>query len=220
MMAYLQIAIDGPAGSGKSTVAKEISKRLGITYLDTGAMYRAVTLEALNHKVDLHNPEALKKIVSQMDLNMTVSKLYVNNIDVTDAIRTPEVTRNVSVVSMDAYVRAEMVKMQQKIALGQAVIMDGRDIGTVVLPNATYKFFLVADPTERAKRRLLELKAKGFEATLEALVEEIILRDELDSNREISPLKKAEDAIEVDTTAYTIEEVVVLILDYVKGVRK
>lgn len=219
-MAYLQIAIDGPAGSGKSTVAKEISKRLGITYLDTGAMYRAVTLEALNHKVDLHNPEALKKIVSQMDLNMTVSKLYVNNIDVTDAIRTPEVTRNVSVVSMDAYVRAEMVKMQQKIALGQAVIMDGRDIGTVVLPNATYKFFLVADPTERAKRRLLELKAKGFEATLEALVEEIILRDELDSNREISPLKKAEDAIEVDTTAYTIEEVVVLILDYVKGVRK
>lgn len=219
-MAYLQIAIDGPAGSGKSTVAKEISKRLGITYLDTGAMYRAVTLEALNHKVDLHNPEALKKIVNQMDLNMTVSKLYVNNIDVTDAIRTPEVTRNVSVVSMDAYVRAEMVKMQQKIALGQAVIMDGRDIGTVVLPNATYKFFLVADPTERAKRRLLELKAKGFEATLEALVEEIILRDELDSNREISPLKKAEDAIEVDTTAYTIEEVVVLILDYVKGVRK
>ncbi|MDH8677056.1 (d)CMP kinase [Fusibacter bizertensis] len=219
-MAYLQIAIDGPAGSGKSTVAKEISKRLGITYLDTGAMYRAVTLEALNHKVDLHNPEALKKIVNQMDLNMTVSKLYVNNIDVTDAIRTPEVTRNVSVVSMDAYVRSEMVKMQQKIALGQAVIMDGRDIGTVVLPNATYKFFLVADPTERAKRRLLELKAKGFEATLEALVEEIILRDELDSNREISPLKKAEDAIEVDTTSYTIEEVVVLILDYVKGVRK
>ena len=219
-MAYLQIAIDGPAGSGKSTVAKEISKRLGITYLDTGAMYRAVTLEALNHKVDLHNPEALKKIVNQMDLNMTVSKLYVNNIDITDAIRTPEVTRNVSVVSMDAYVRSEMVKMQQKIALGQAVIMDGRDIGTVVLPNATYKFFLVADPTERAKRRLLELKAKGFEATLEALVEEIILRDELDSNREISPLKKAEDAIEVDTTSYTIEEVVVLILDYVKGVRK
>ena len=219
-MAYLQIAIDGPAGSGKSTVAKEISKRLGITYLDTGAMYRAVTLEALNHKVDLHNPEALKKIVNQMDLNMTVSKLYVNNIDVTDAIRTPEVTKNVSVVSMDAYVRSEMVKMQQKIALGQAVIMDGRDIGTVVLPNATYKFFLVADPTERAKRRLLELKAKGFEATLEALVEEIILRDELDSNREISPLKKAEDAIEVDTTSYTIEEVVVLILDYVKGVRK
>lgn len=219
-MAYLQIAIDGPAGSGKSTVAKEISKRLGITYLDTGAMYRAVTLEALNQKVELHNSEALKQIVDQMTLNMTVSKLYVNNIDVTEAIRAPEVSNNVSVVSMDAYVRSEMVKKQQKIALGQAVIMDGRDIGTTVLPKATYKFFLVADPIERANRRLLELKAKGFEASLDTLVEEIITRDNLDSNRAISPLRKAEDAIEIDTTSHSIEEVITMILEYVKGLRK
>ncbi len=219
-MAYLQIAIDGPAGSGKSTVAKEISKRLGITYLDTGAMYRAVTLEALSQKVELHDAEALKQIVDQMTLNMTVSKLYVNNIDVTEAIRAPEVSNNVSVVSMDAYVRSEMVKKQQKIALGQAVIMDGRDIGTTVLPKATYKFFLVADPIERANRRLLELKAKGFEASLDTLVEEIITRDNLDSNRAISPLRKAEDAIEIDTTSHSIEEVITMILEYVKGLRK
>lgn len=219
-MAYLQIAIDGPAGSGKSTVAKEISKQLGITYLDTGAMYRAVTLEALNHSVDLQNSDALKKIVDQMTLNMTITKIFVNNVDVSEAIRTPEVSRNVSVVAMDAYVRSEMVKIQQKIALGQAVIMDGRDIGTTVLPNATYKFFLIADPVERAKRRLLELQAKGFEASLSGLVEEIIKRDELDSNREISPLKKAEDAIEIDTTSHTIDEVTAMILDYVKGLRK
>lgn len=219
-MAYLQIAIDGPAGSGKSTVAKEISKRLGITYLDTGAMYRAVTLEALSQRVELHDSEALKQIVDQMTLNMTLSKLYVNNIDVTEAIRTPEVSKNVSVVSMDAYVRSEMVKKQQKIALGQAVIMDGRDIGTTVLPNATYKFFLVADPIERANRRLLELKTKGFEASLDTLVEDIITRDNLDSNRAISPLRKAEDAIEIDTTSHSIEEVITMILDYVKGLRK
>ncbi|GAB6108889.1 (d)CMP kinase [Fusibacter bizertensis] len=219
-MAYLQIAIDGPAGSGKSTVAKEISKQLGITYLDTGAMYRAVTLEALNHSVDLQNPDALKKIVDQMTLNMTITKIFVNNVDVSEAIRTPEVSRNVSVVAMDAYVRAEMVKIQQKIALGQAVIMDGRDIGTTVLPNATYKFFLIADPIERAKRRRLELQAKGFEASLDDLVKEIIKRDELDSNREISPLKKADDAIEIDTTSHTIDEVATMILDYVKGLRK
>ena len=188
-MLNLQIAIDGPAGSGKSTVAKEIAKRLQITYLDTGAMYRAVTLFALRSQADVSCSQALKKIVDTIDLDITPSQIFVDGEDVSEAIRTPEVTRNVSYVSMDAYVRAQMVALQQKIAHGKSVIMDGRDIGTTVLPDADYKFFLIADPVERAKRRKLELDAKGFEATIEALTLEIIERDKLDSERAISDRK-------------------------------
>ena len=215
-MLNIQIAIDGPAGSGKSTVAKEIAKRLDITYLDTGAMYRAVTLFALRSQIDICNSDALKKIVDAIDLDITPSQLFVGGEDVTDAIRTPEVTRNVSLVSMDAYVRAQMVSLQQKIAHGKSVIMDGRDIGTTVLPDATYKFFLIADPVERAKRRKLELDAKGFETTIEALTSEIIERDKLDSERDVSPLKSAEDAVEIDTTFMSIEQVVRTIIEYVE----
>lgn len=215
-MLNIQIAIDGPAGSGKSTVAKEIAKRLEITYLDTGAMYRAVTLFALRSQVDVCSSEALKMVVDTIDLDITPSQLIVNGEDVTDAIRTPEVTRNVSYVSMDAYVRAKMVSLQQKIAHGKSVIMDGRDIGTTVLPDAAYKFFLIADPVERAKRRKLELDAKGFETTIEALTSEIIARDKLDSERDVSPLKCAEDAVEIDTTFMSIEQVVRTIIEYVE----
>lgn len=215
-MLNIQIAIDGPAGSGKSTVAKEIAKRLDITYLDTGAMYRAVTLFALRSQADICSSDALKKIVDAIDLDITPSQLFVGGEDVTDAIRTPEVTRNVSLVSMDAYVRAQMVSLQQKIAHGKSVIMDGRDIGTTVLPDATYKFFLIADPVERAKRRKLELDAKGFETTIEALTSEIIERDKLDSERDVSPLKCAEDAVEIDTTFMSIEQVVRTIIEYVE----
>ena len=215
-MVNIQIAIDGPAGSGKSTVAKEIAKRLEITYLDTGAMYRAVTLFAIRSQVDVCSSEALKAVVDTIDLDITPSQLFVDGEDVTDAIRTPEVTRNVSYVSMDAYVRAQMVSLQQKIAHGKSVIMDGRDIGTTVLPDADYKFFLIADPVERAKRRKLELDAKGFETTIEALTQEIIARDKLDSERDVSPLKCAEDAVEIDTTFMSIEEVVRTIIEYVE----
>lgn len=216
-MLNLQIAIDGPAGSGKSTVAKEIAKRLQITYLDTGAMYRAVTLFALRSQADVSSAQALKAIVDSIELDITPTQLFVGGEDVSDAIRTPEVTRNVSYVSMDGYVRAQMVALQQKIALGKSVIMDGRDIGTTVLPDANYKFFLIADPVERAKRRKLELDAKGFEATIEMLTLEIIERDKLDSERAISPLKRAEDAIELDTTFMSIEEVVQNIVAYVEN---
>ena len=216
-MLNLQIAIDGPAGSGKSTVAKEIAKRLQITYLDTGAMYRAVTLFALRSQADVSCSQALKKIVDTIDLDITPSQIFVDGEDVSEAIRTPEVTRNVSYVSRDAYVRAQMVALQQKIAHGKSVIMDGRDIGTTVLPDADYKFFLIADPVERAKRRKLELDAKGFEATIEALTLEIIERDKLDSERAISPLKRAEDAIELDTTFMSIEEVIQNIVAYVEN---
>lgn len=215
-MLNLQIAIDGPAGSGKSTVAKEIAKRLNITYLDTGAMYRAVTLIALRNQVDVCSAEALKTIVDTIDLDITPTQLFVGGEEVSEAIRTPEVTRNVSFVSMDAYVREQMVTLQQKIAHGKSVIMDGRDIGTTVLPDAAYKFFLIADPVERAKRRKLELDAKGFETTIEALTSEIIARDKLDSERDVSPLKCAEDAVEIDTTFMSIEDVVRTIIEYVE----
>ena len=215
-MSILHIAVDGPAGSGKSTVAKIIAERLKITYLDTGAMYRAITFAALTATIDLYDAQALKTIVDKIDLKINPTAIYVDGVDVTEAIRTPEVTQNVSVVSMDPYVRAEMVNMQRKIASGQSVIMDGRDIGTVVLPDANYKFFLVADPVERAKRRLIELKAKGFNTSLEALTDEIVKRDALDSGREVSPLRKASGAIEIDTTFMTIEEVVAFIIDAIK----
>ncbi len=211
-MVNLQIAIDGPAGSGKSTVAKEIAKRLNITYLDTGAMYRAVTLLALRKKADILSAKALKSIVDTIKLDITPTQLFVNGEEVSEAIRTPEVTKNVSSVSMDQYVREQMVALQQKIAHGKSVIMDGRDIGTTVLPNAAYKFFLIADPVERAKRRKIEFDAKGFETTIETLTMEIIERDKLDSQRQFSPLKRAIDAIEIDTTFMTIEDVVQTII--------
>lgn len=214
-MSPLQIAIDGPAGSGKSTVAKLISKRLNITYLDTGAMYRAVTWFALREAIDLSDSNALKSLVDRMQLEIKPQSIRVNDEEVTEAIREPIISRNVSVVSMDAYVRSEMVALQRKIASNQPVIMDGRDIGTVVLPNAQYKFFLVADPMERAKRRRIELLDKGYDTSLEQLFEEIILRDKLDSEREVAPLKKAEDAIEIDTTHLDIEGVVAKIISYI-----
>lgn len=212
-MSILHIAVDGPAGSGKSTVAKIIAERLKITYLDTGAMYRAITFAALKAQIDLYDAVALKGLVDQINLKITPNAIFVDDVEVTEAIRTPEVTRNVSVVSMDPYVRAELVNMQRRIASGQSVIMDGRDIGTVVLPDANHKFFLVADPVERAKRRLLELKAKGFDTSLETLTDEIIKRDALDSGREVSPLKKAVDAMEIDTTFMSIEDVVASIIN-------
>lgn len=214
-MSPLQIAIDGPAGSGKSTVAKLISKRMNITYLDTGAMYRAVTWFALREAIDLADSNALKSLVDRMQLEIKQQSIRVNDEEVTEAIREPIISRNVSVVSMDAYVRSEMVALQRKIASNQPVIMDGRDIGTVVLPNAQYKFFLVADPMERAKRRRIELLDKGYETSLEQLFQEIVLRDKLDSEREVAPLKKAEDAIEIDTTHLDIEGVVSKILSYI-----
>lgn len=217
IMQMLQIAIDGPAGSGKSTVAKEIAKRLDITYLDTGAMYRAVTLAVLNENADVNDALALKRVVDAIDLDITHSHLFISGKDVTEDIRMPEVTQNVSFVSMDGYVRNKMVELQRKIASGKSVIMDGRDIGTVVLPDAPYKFYLIADPVERAKRRKLELEAKGLVIDLEALTQEIITRDTLDSGRVVSPLKPAEDAIEIDTTHLNIEEVIQKIMSLIKA---
>ena len=212
-MSIIQIAIDGPAGSGKSTVAKIIAQKLNITYLDTGAMYRAVTFQALKESLDLNDSASLKALVDQIVLEISLDEIKVNGVDCTDAIRTPEVTQNVSYVAKDAYVREKMVDLQQKIAGNQSVVMDGRDIASHVLPNAKFKYFLVASSEERAKRRIVDLKAKGFDVSLQEMIEDIEARDKIDQEREAAPLKQAPDAVLIDTTKLTIDQVVAKIIN-------
>ena len=208
----LQIAIDGPAGAGKSSVAKVLARRLGCIYLDTGAMYRAVTWLALQKQVAFDDMEGIKDLLQTIELEFKdvdgMQHLYCNATDVTEAIRTPEISANVSAVSMIPQVREAMTAQQQKIAAGSDVLMDGRDIGTTVLPNARYKFFLTASLEERARRRALELEQKGIAVDMEQLIADIALRDKKDSEREVSPLKQAEDAVLIDTSSLTFDEVV------------
>ncbi|MBR4945264.1 MAG: (d)CMP kinase [Peptococcaceae bacterium] len=208
----LQVAIDGPAGAGKSSVAKVLARRLGCIYLDTGAMYRAVTWLAMNQQVAFDNESGMKQLLDTLQLEFKeidgVQHLFCNGTDVTEAIRTPEISANVSAVSMIPMVREEMTSQQRKIAAGFDVLMDGRDIGTTVLPDAQYKFFLTASLEERAKRRALELEQKGVAVDMQQLMADIALRDEKDSNREVSPLRQAEDAVLVDTSDLTFDEVV------------
>lgn len=211
-MRTIQIAIDGPAGSGKSTVAKTIAEKMNILYLDTGAMYRALTYYMIEKGASVQDSSALKKHLDEMQLVLKPKQVFVDGKDVTEAIRMPEVTRNVSFVAMDPYVREQMMLKQRALAGHQSVIMDGRDIGTVVLPNAEYKFFLIASSLERAKRRLIELKGRGHETDLETLVQEIETRDKMDSERAHAPLIKAEDALLIDTTTMSIEDVVTYIM--------
>ncbi|MDK2866124.1 MAG: CMP/dCMP kinase [Clostridiales bacterium] len=213
----IQIAIDGPAGSGKSTVAKKLAQVLGFIYLDTGAMYRTVTLKALRSQIDLDDSQALWRIVDTIAIDFDKDRVLMDREDCTEAIRLPEVSRNVSKVAMDAHVRDVMVKQQQQIAADKNVIMDGRDIGTHVLPNADYKFFLVASTEERAGRRLRELSAKGFDTDLKTLIKEIELRDKLDSERACAPLAQAPDAICIDTTTANIDEVVNALLEIIQN---
>ena len=208
----LQIAIDGPAGAGKSSVAKVLARRLGGIFLDTGAMYRAVTWLARQKQVAFDDMEGIKDLLQTIELEFKdvdgMQHLYCNGTDVTEAIRTPEISANVSAVSMIPQVREAMTTQQQKIAAGSDVLMDGRDIGTTVLPNARYKFFLTASLEERARRRALELEQKGIAVDMEQLIADIALRDKKDSEREVSPLKQAEDAVLIDTSSLTFDEVV------------
>ncbi|MCH4888848.1 (d)CMP kinase [Acidaminobacter sp. JC074] len=212
---FLSIAVDGPAGSGKSTVAKAVAKNLGITYLDTGAMYRMVTLDVLRNKVSIKDMEAIKTLLDKIKIEFRTEGLFLNNDDVTTEIRNDVVANHVSDVAAIGIVREKMVAMQREIAKGQSIIMDGRDIGTHVLKDASHKFYLVASVEERAKRRLLEFEAQGIDMTLEELMKDIERRDGIDSNREINPLKQAHDAILVDTTKMTIEEVINFIMSEV-----
>lgn len=216
MTKKISIAIDGPAAAGKSTVAKIVAEKLSYIYIDTGAMYRAITFKALNEGADLQNESAIVAILEKTTINLLPGEkgqlVYLDDQDVTNEIRTASVTNSVSIVAKHPLVRREMVARQQQFAIGGGVVMDGRDIGTHVLPNAEVKIFLLASVEERALRRHSENLSKGFPSDLEKLKQEIILRDKLDSEREAAPLKKAEDAEELDTTSLSIEEVVEKIL--------
>ncbi len=217
----INIAIDGPAGAGKSTIAKLVSKTFGIIYLDTGAMYRAVALKAVNEGIDTSSVSALSKLVECIDIKIDYSmgeqRIFVDGKDVTSLIRTPEVSIGASNVAVVPEVRLKMVELQRAIAKENSVVMDGRDIGTYVLPDADFKFFLTASVEERAKRRFLEQTQKGLTGiSLEEVKKDIEYRDNNDSNREFAPLKKADDAIEVDTTSLNIEQVAEKIIGYIK----
>ncbi|MBE3568592.1 MAG: (d)CMP kinase [Bacillales bacterium] len=220
MVKEIQIAIDGPAAAGKSTVAKLVARKLSYLYIDTGAMYRALTYKALRLRADLEDEQELAKILNNTNIKLVQKngeqRVLLDGMDVTDEIRSHEVTKHVSTVSKHPLVRKEMVERQRELARKGGIVMDGRDIGTHVLPNAEVKIFLVATVEERAKRRLRENLAKGFESDLVQLMKEIALRDKMDSEREASPLKKADDAIELDTTSLSIEKVVDHIMELVK----
>ena len=212
-MKTIQIAIDGPASSGKSTVAKIIAKDFGYTYLDTGAMYRAATYIALKNQISPDEPTQLLELLEQYPISFGRAEngeqlVFVGDVDVTNPIRENEVTNTVSAFAAIPAVREKLVALQQEIAQQGGIVMDGRDIGTVVLPKAELKIFLVASVDERAERRYKENLSKGIKTDLETLKEEIAARDYKDSHRETSPLKQAEDAIYLDTTGLSIIEVV------------
>ncbi|MGM0839888.1 MAG: (d)CMP kinase [Bacillota bacterium] len=211
-MKKLRIAIDGPAAAGKSTVAKIVAGKLSYLYIDTGAMYRSLTYKALKLNIDLHDENGLKELLAQTKITLEPTDdgqiVYVDGENVTDEIRQAAVTNSVSHVAVHSQVREEMVNRQQQLAKQGAVVMDGRDIGTHVIPDAEIKVFLLASVDERAQRRHEENLSKGFPSDLEQLKVEIALRDKIDSEREVAPLKKADDAIEIDTTSLSIPEVV------------
>ena len=212
------IAIDGLAGSGKSTTARNVASKLGFLYLDTGAMYRAVTMAVLSDSIDLKDEKAIKSCVAsiEIDFDRIGSRVFLNGKDISHEIRGEKVTSNVSAVSALPQVREKMVQLQRKIAGERDSIVEGRDIGTVVFPDADIKFFMIAEITERAKRRCKDLLKLNVERELEQIVQDLKLRDELDSSRELSPLKKAVDAIEVNTTTMTINQQIDLIVSHAK----
>lgn len=208
----LQVAIDGPASAGKSTVAKLVATKFNYIYCDTGAMYRAITYKVLQNKVDLDDEAAINKIVQNSVISFKPTengqKVFIDGEDITEAIRSEKVTNSVSAVSALGSVRKQLSDQQQTLAANGGIVMDGRDIGSTVLPNAEVKIFLIASVDERAERRYKENIAKGMDTSLEVLKQEIRDRDYKDSHRALSPLVKAKDAIEVDTTSMTINEVV------------
>lgn len=213
----LIIAIDGPAASGKSTTARHVAERLGYTYIDTGAMYRAVTLAVLRNGLDPNDRAAVEAIAAEVSVQLRHSPegnqiVLLNGEDVSVAIRAPEVTADVSAVSSHEGVRRRLVQIQHTIGAEGGIVMDGRDIGTVVFPDADLKIFMVADIRARAERRRAELLAMGSDVTVDGLADQIAARDHLDSSRANSPLRRADDAIEIDTSALDIEQQVELVV--------
>lgn len=213
-MVNFQVAIDGPAGSGKSSISKIVSSKLGFTHIDTGAMYRAVTFEAINRKINVSDENAFT-FVKDIDVKYQNDCVYLNNVDVTEEIRKPIITSNVSAVSKHKIVRDKMVDFQRKSAQKGKIIMDGRDIGTVVLPSADLKVYLTASAEERAMRRMKELLPTNPDVVYQLILKDIMERDHQDSTRLISPLKKADDAITIDTTNLSITDVCDLIIKLV-----
>ncbi|MCE5036001.1 (d)CMP kinase [Staphylococcus haemolyticus] len=218
-MDLINIALDGPAAAGKSTIARQVASKLSMIYVDTGAMYRAITYKYLQND----NQEDFKTLVNQTTLELTYDKskgqrILLDNQDVTDFLRENDVTQNVSYVASKEPVRTFAVEKQKDLAAKKGIVMDGRDIGTVVLPDAELKVFMIASVEERAERRQKENEQRGIPSTLSQLKKEIEERDHYDMNRDISPLKKADDAVTVDTTGKTIEEVTEEIMTLVNNI--
>lgn len=223
MSKNLIVAIDGPAGSGKSTSAKLVALKLGYLYIDTGAMYRAVTFLSINRR--LHSDKDITELAESIDIRLKFdngfTEVIVDNTDITDELRSYEVNKRVSDVSKIEGVRKALVKKQREYALqNKGIVMEGRDIGTVVFPDADVKIFLTATLTQRVNRRAKEYESKGIDIPVENIKENLINRDRIDSTREVSPLIKASDAVEIDTSSVTIEEQVELILNEVKKTEK
>ncbi len=217
----MQIAIDGPAGAGKSTISKFVASEMGYLYIDTGAMYRAIGYKALENNISLDESEKIDAMAKESEIELKITdhgqSIYLDGKDVTGKIRTPEVSMAASKVSAIGGVRRTLVELQRKIAGSNNVIMDGRDIGTVVLPDAEIKIFLTASAEDRAMRRYLELKEKGTETSYQAVLEDMQKRDYQDSHRAESPLKAADDATVIDTSGQTLGESVQLIVDFIKS---
>lgn len=217
----IKIALDGPSGSGKSTVAKELSKRLNILYLDTGAMYRAVALKTISLGADTFDEQAVSAFINDIDIGIKyvdgAQRIFLDGIDVSEKIREPHVSMAASNVSSLKCVRLKMVEMQRKIASELSCVLDGRDIGSFVLPNADYKFYITASVDVRADRRYKELTLRGHKVDFEELKKEIEQRDYNDKHRDFAPLVQAEDAIYVDTSFMTAEQVVNKIIAYIEG---
>ena len=217
MSKIYKIAIDGPSGAGKSTIAKRIAQELAIDYIDTGAMYRAVGLKMLRLGIPMEENEVLLEMLGNTDVDFSEGKVYLDGEDVSGLIRTQEVSKAASDCSAFASVRRKLVELQQAMGRRKSVIMDGRDIGTVVLRDAEYKFYLTATAEERAMRRYKELRGKGSEDTYEKVLEDVNRRDYNDMHREVDPLRQAEDAVLIDSTNMSIDEVVDFIISRVRA---
>ena len=207
-MKNLIVAIDGPAGSGKSTIAKLLAKKYNLTYIDTGAMYRMITLSLLENNIDISDLKEVERVLNTVNLDMQGDKFYLDNVDVSTKIREKRINDNVSKVASIKIVRSNLVDLQRKISNNKDVILDGRDVGTVIFPNAQVKIFLIASPEERARRRYNEFLEKKTEITYDEVLKSIKEKDHIDSTRDESPFVKADDAIELDSTNLTIEDVI------------
>ena len=211
------VAIDGPAGAGKSTIAKRLAQRIGADYIDTGAMYRAVALKLLRTGTDYNDPEALQTMLDAMDVDFSEGRTILDGEDVSGLIRTPEISALASPSSGVPAVRYKLTALQQAMGKRKSIVMDGRDIGTVVFPDADFKFFLTASADERARRRTEEMRAKGQEADFETIRADISQRDYQDSHRAFRPLQKAEDAVEIDSTDMSIDNVVDTMMAFIEA---